>query len=32
VAWSGELQVRTAAGLQTITSDEVSVRPRGMAL
>ncbi|RZL61240.1 MAG: biotin--[acetyl-CoA-carboxylase] ligase [Variovorax sp.] len=28
VAWSGELQVRTAAGLQTITSDEVSVRPR----
>jgi BirA family biotin operon repressor/biotin-[acetyl-CoA-carboxylase] ligase len=31
VAWSGELQVRTAAGLQTITSDEVSVRPRGMA-
>jgi len=32
VAWGGELQVRTAAGLQTITSDEVSVRPRGMAL
>ena len=31
VAWSGELQVRTAEGLQIITSDEVSVRPRGMA-
>lgn len=31
VAWGGELQVRTAAGLQMISSDEVSVRPRGMA-
>lgn len=28
VAWSGALQVRTGAGLQTISSDEVSVRPR----
>ncbi len=32
VAWGGELQVRTDAGLQLISSDEVSVRPRGMAL
>lgn len=32
VAWGGELQVRTTAGLQAITSDEVSVRPLGMAL
>ena len=31
VAWGGELQVRTDAGLQRISSDEVSVRPRGMA-
>jgi BirA family biotin operon repressor/biotin-[acetyl-CoA-carboxylase] ligase len=31
VAWGGELQVRTGAGLQLISSDEVSVRPRGMA-
>lgn len=31
VAWGGELQVRTDAGLQLISSDEVSVRPRGMA-
>ena len=31
VAWGGELQVRTADGLQMISSDEVSVRPRGMA-
>ena len=31
VAWGGELQVRTAAGLQMVSSDEVSVRPRGMA-
>ena len=31
VAWGGELQVRTADGLQLIASDEVSVRPRGMA-
>lgn len=30
VAWGGELQVRTDAGLQRISSDEVSVRPRGM--
>ncbi|MBB4222561.1 biotin--[acetyl-CoA-carboxylase] ligase [Variovorax guangxiensis] len=30
VAWGGELQVRTDAGLQLISSDEVSVRPRGM--
>jgi BirA family biotin operon repressor/biotin-[acetyl-CoA-carboxylase] ligase len=30
VAWGGELQVRTASGLQMISSDEVSVRPRGM--
>ena len=30
VAWGGELQVRTAEGLQMISSDEVSVRPRGM--
>jgi len=28
----GELRVRTPAGLQAITSSEVSVRPRGMAL
>lgn len=28
VAWSGELQVRTASGLHAIGSDEVSVRPR----
>ena len=32
VAWGGELQVRTAEGLQMISSDEVSVRPRGMAI
>ncbi|WP_208511732.1 biotin--[acetyl-CoA-carboxylase] ligase [Variovorax paradoxus] len=32
VSWTGELQVRTAEGLQAIVSDEVSVRPRGMAL
>ncbi|MGJ7502347.1 biotin--[acetyl-CoA-carboxylase] ligase [Variovorax sp. ZT5P49] len=32
VAWGGELQVRTDAGLQLISSDEVSVRPRGMTL
>ncbi|MDH6591975.1 BirA family biotin operon repressor/biotin-[acetyl-CoA-carboxylase] ligase [Variovorax sp. TBS-050B] len=32
VAWGGELQVRTAEGLQMVSSDEVSVRPRGMAL
>ncbi|SEF22625.1 biotin--[acetyl-CoA-carboxylase] ligase [Variovorax sp. NFACC27] len=31
VTWGGELQVRTDAGLQLISSDEVSVRPRGMA-
>jgi BirA family biotin operon repressor/biotin-[acetyl-CoA-carboxylase] ligase len=31
VAWGGELQVRTAGGLQMVSSDEVSVRPRGMA-
>ena len=31
VAWGGELQVRTADGLQLVSSDEVSVRPRGMA-
>ena len=31
VAWGGELQVRTDAGLQMVSSDEVSVRPRGMA-
>ncbi|WP_295987087.1 biotin--[acetyl-CoA-carboxylase] ligase [uncultured Variovorax sp.] len=31
VAWGGELQVRTDAGVQLISSDEVSVRPRGMA-
>ena len=31
VVWGGELQVRTDAGLQLISSDEVSVRPRGMA-
>jgi len=31
VAWGGELQVRTDTGLQMISSDEVSVRPRGMA-
>jgi BirA family biotin operon repressor/biotin-[acetyl-CoA-carboxylase] ligase len=31
VAWGGELQVRTVDGLQMISSDEVSVRPRGMA-
>ena len=31
VAWGGELQVRTDAGLQLISSDEVSVRPRGMS-
>ena len=31
VAWGGELQVRTAGGLQLVSSDEVSVRPRGMA-
>jgi BirA family biotin operon repressor/biotin-[acetyl-CoA-carboxylase] ligase len=30
VAWGGELQVRTDAGLQLVSSDEVSVRPRGM--
>jgi BirA family biotin operon repressor/biotin-[acetyl-CoA-carboxylase] ligase len=28
VGWGGELQVRTAAGLQLISSAEVSVRPR----
>lgn len=28
VGWSGELLVHTAAGLQSITSSEVSVRPR----
>jgi BirA family biotin operon repressor/biotin-[acetyl-CoA-carboxylase] ligase len=28
VGWGGELLVRTAAGLKTITSAEVSVRPR----
>jgi BirA family biotin operon repressor/biotin-[acetyl-CoA-carboxylase] ligase len=28
VGWGGELLVRTAQGLQTITSSEVSVRPR----
>lgn len=31
VGWGGELRVRTDAGLQEITSAEVSVRPRGMA-
>lgn len=31
VGWGGELRVRTAAGLQEITSAEVSVRPSGMA-
>jgi BirA family transcriptional regulator, biotin operon repressor / biotin---[acetyl-CoA-carboxylase] ligase len=31
VAWGGELQVRTADGLQLVSSDEVSVRPSGMA-
>jgi BirA family biotin operon repressor/biotin-[acetyl-CoA-carboxylase] ligase len=28
VGWGGELRVRTAAGVQSITSSEVSVRPR----
>ncbi|HYP69877.1 MAG TPA: biotin--[acetyl-CoA-carboxylase] ligase, partial [Variovorax sp.] len=28
VGWSGELLVHTAAGMQSITSSEVSVRPR----
>jgi len=28
VGWSGELLVHTAAGMQPITSSEVSVRPR----
>ena len=28
VGWGGELLVRTGDGLQTITSSEVSVRPR----
>lgn len=31
VGWGGELLVRTADGLQTITSSEVSVRPRRAA-
>lgn len=31
VGWGGELLVRTADGLQTITSSDVSVRPRGLA-
>ena len=32
VGWGGELLVRTTAGLQCITSSDVSVRPRGLAL
>jgi len=32
VGWGGELLVRTTAGLQSITSSDVSVRPRGLAL
>ena len=28
VGWTGELLVHTAAGMQSITSSEVSVRPR----
>ena len=32
VGWGGELLVRTAAGLQSITSSDISVRPRGLAL
>lgn len=32
VGWGGELLVRTADGLQRITSSDVSVRPRGLAL
>ncbi len=31
VGWGGELRVHTATGMQTITSSEVSVRPRGAA-
>jgi BirA family biotin operon repressor/biotin-[acetyl-CoA-carboxylase] ligase len=31
VGWGGELRVRTAAGVQSITSSEVSVRPRSPA-
>ncbi|MDP9900199.1 BirA family biotin operon repressor/biotin-[acetyl-CoA-carboxylase] ligase [Variovorax ginsengisoli] len=31
VGWGGELRVRTAEGLQEVTSAEVSVRPSGMA-
>ena len=30
VGWTGELRVRTAQGLQLVTSSEVSVRPRAM--
>jgi len=32
VGWGGELLVRTADSLQSITSSDVSVRPRGLAL
>ncbi len=32
VGWGGELLVQTATGLQSITSSDVSVRPRGLAL
>lgn len=32
VGWGGELRVRTADGLQSITSSDVSVRPRGLPL
>ena len=31
VGWGGELRVHTADGMQSITSSEVSVRPRGVA-
>jgi BirA family biotin operon repressor/biotin-[acetyl-CoA-carboxylase] ligase len=31
VGWGGELRVQTAAGLQSITSSEISVRPRRSA-
>ncbi|HEY9222606.1 MAG TPA: biotin--[acetyl-CoA-carboxylase] ligase [Variovorax sp.] len=32
VGWGGELRVRTADGVQSITSSDVSVRPRGLPL
>jgi BirA family biotin operon repressor/biotin-[acetyl-CoA-carboxylase] ligase len=28
IGWGGELRVRTAAGLQSVTSSDISVRPR----